>query len=635
MKRKVTNSIRIPLRWLCLVVVVLVHVQVALCNTSTYYYKATATPSPLTPEAAGKVYISKEGTTSPTYQAATVTVTGNTKTIADQAQTTLHLYAQANDDFLFDHWALGSANGTTVSTATSFNPEITYSSESESKPTTFNYYAVFKAQTGLIKVRSANESLGSVTISNSDNKHGDIVTLTAYPDATNGVLFEGWTKDASSPYVSTEIVSMENPLVLEANSETKGTYTAHFSNVAEKVYVRLQNKATGRFISFYGNNLQNGVAKGAVSHTRSMSGESRDDGFKFDNCWKLISETDAQGNPETVFLRAGHAGGSGVTYGADLTAHGISYSSLIHETNTNKYMLTLEKSSTGDTYRIYTEFAFTRNGKTVYMNSYFCDEGTDWLVMKTTQDLSIPSGSDEWYVYALDANTTVGAFGANTKSKYIKGEKYYTTMYADFPYKCLDGVKAYYLKHEKASYNQDLNMVFFTEVPDGKVPANMAVVLECNAVQNDFSSNKAVVNCLLPLLPTGEGVPQENSLVNESEHFLRGYVSVNGSSRDNNKETMYVLSFDKSLGFYHFNNAKMTPNKAYLDTQVALDDYPNSASVTFVFGKDNTENTNKIITHNIFVDDDDAPVFDLIGRQMVGDLPKGIYIRNGKKFVVK
>ena len=619
MKRKVTNSIHIPLRWLGLVVVLLLG-MLDVRATSTFYYKATVTPSPA---GAGKVYINDAPSTNPAYASGSQSKSGSQRTIG-YGETTIYMYAQANDNYIFSKWTDGAGN--TLGTSTSYNATIQYRSTDSGSPTKFDYRAVFLAQQGLIKVRSANESLGSVSNSNPNNEEGDVVTLTAYPDASNGVLFEGWTKDAASPYTSTTVVSTENPLVLTASSATKGTYTAHFSEAAQKVYVRLQNKKTGRFISFYGDN--NG--KGATNHMRTVEGSTRQDGFKFDGCWKLISASEAQGNPETVFLRAGHAGGAGMTYGANLTAHGIQYSGLIHETNTNNYMLTLEKS--GDAYYIYTTFT----GNNATLRSYFCDEGTDWLVMKSTADLDgFDQESAQWYVYALDANTTEGAFGANTKSKYIKGDKYYTTMYADFPYKCLDGVKAYYLKHEESSYNQDLNMVFFTEVPDGKVPANMAVVLECNAVQNDFSSNKAVVNRLLPLLPTGEGVPQENSLVNESEHFLRGYVSVNGSSRDNNKETMYVLSFDKSLGFYHFNNAKMTPNKAYLDTQVALDDYPNSASVTFVFGKDNTENTNKIITHNIFVDDDDAPVFDLIGRQMVGDLPKGIYIRNGKKFVVK
>ena len=138
-----------------------------------------------------------------------------------------------------------------------------------------------------------------------------------------------------------------------------------------------------------------------------------------------------------------------------------------------------------------------------------------------------------------------------------------------------------------------------------------------------------MLNRLVPLTETVAPI------INEGEHFLKGYVSVNGDTRANNKETMYVLSFGKTLGFYLYSKDNMNPNKAYLDTRVALEDYPNSSSVTFAFGRDTEGETNKITTHNVMVDDDYAPVYDLLGRQMVGDLPKGIYIRNGKKFVVK
>jgi hypothetical protein len=613
MKRKVTNSIQISLRWLGLVVVLLLG-MLDVRATSTFYYKATVTPSPA---GAGKVYINDAPSTNPAYASGSQSKSDSQRTIG-YGETTIYMYAQANDNYIFSKWTDGAGN--TLGTSTSYNATIQYRSTDSGSPTTFNYRAVFLAQQGLIKVRSANESLGSVSNSNPNNEEGDVVTLTAYPDASNGVLFEGWTKDAASPYTSTTVVSTENPLVLTASSATKGTYTAHFSEAAQKVYVRLQNKKTGRFISFYGDNK----GKGATNHMRTVEGSTRQDGFKFDGCWKLISASEAQGNPETVFLRAGHAGGAGMTYGANLTAHGIQYSGLIHETNTNNYMLTLEKS--GDAYYIYTTFT----GNNATLRSYFCDEGTDWLVMKSTADLDgFDQESAQWYVYALDANTTEGAFGANTKSKYIKEGKYYTTMYADFPYKCLDGVKAYYLKHEEATYDQELNVVYFTEVEGGKVPANMAVVLECDAVQNDFTTTKTVLNRLVPLTETVAPI------INEGEHFLKGYVSVNGDTRANNKETMYVLSFGKTLGFYLYSKDNMNPNKAYLDTRVALDDYPNSSSVTFAFGRDTEGETNKITTHNVMVDDDYAPVYDLLGRQMVGDLPKGIYIRNGKKFVVK
>ena len=617
MMRNLTLSKR-PLRWLCLVVVMLMVVLTGVHATNNYYYEATVTPSP---QGAGKVYIASSSTNNPSYQSSAQTITGSQFTIG-YGETTLYMYAKANDNYLFSHWAEGSATGAHVGTDgnTTYNASVRYESRSESSPTTFNYYAVFIAQTGVIRVKSADETLGSVGISNPDNVDGEEVTLTAYPDATNGVLFLGWTKDDGTEYVSTD-----NPYVLVANSDTKGTYTAHFSDAAEKVYIRLQNKKTGKFISFYGNNPNPNNSNEFIGATKHFSGNYHD-GFLFDNCWKLISASEAQGNPETVFLRTGHAGGTGVTYGADLASHGIQYSGLIHETNTNKYMLNLEKS--GDVYYIYTVFT----DEDASVRSYFCDDDTGWLVMKSTANQSnYDQERAQWYVYTLDASTKEGALGANTKAKYIKGDKYYTTMYADFAYQCLDGVKAYYLKHEEATYDQDLNMVFFTEVPDGKVPANMAVVLECTDVQNNFTSTKTVLNRLVPLLD--KDAPAQ--IINEGEHFLKGFISVNGSKVSNNKETMYVLSFDKSLGFYLYNKDNMTPNKAYLDTRVALQDYPNAATVTFAFGRDSEGETNKITTHNLMVDDEYAPVYDLLGRQMVGKLPKGIYIRNGQKFVVK
>ena len=55
-----------------------------------------------------------------------------------------------------------------------------------------------------------------------------------------------------------------------------------------------------------------------------------------------------------------------------------------------------EKS--GDVYYIYTTFT----GNNATLRSYFCDEGTDWLVMKSTADLDgFDQESAQWYVYAL------------------------------------------------------------------------------------------------------------------------------------------------------------------------------------------------------------------------------------------
>lgn len=627
MKRKVTTSIYAPLRWLSLVVVMFVCAQWAFANTNTFYYNATATSSP---QAAGKVYISDASTTNPGYQVGShSTGNKNFRFIGNTGYVTLYMYAEPVNEFhLFQNWTY---DGQVISTSPQYSTTVSINPPDQRKY--LNFTANFLDQTGLIRVRSANPGRGSVTISNPDNKDEETVTLTAIPDASNGVLFEGWTKDNGTQFVSTD-----NPYVLVANSNTQGTYVAHFTEPAEKVFVRLQNKKTGRFISFYGDR----GGDGTIAHYRTMSDQSRQDGFDFNKCWKLIPASEAQGNPETVFLFAGQSGGAGITWGADMSAHGKAYTSLIHEEgySTNSHMLRMEKS--GDIYRIFTTFTYSYKPligqtQTVTFNSYFCDEGdqgSGYLMMKSIDDLS--DGSADWYVYALNENTTEGAFGANTKAKFTRDGKYYTTMFTDFPYKCIDGVTAYYLDIDREEFEHELeeHKVHFTVVPEGKVPAYMAVVLECDAIQNDFTSNKTVVNRLVPLT---EDVPQ---IINPSLHFLKGYVSENNSKITNNFSTMYVLSVDdpskeNHLGFYHYSGANMTPNKAYLDTHIDVSNNPNAAQMTFVFGKDNEGNTNKIILHDMMVADEDAPIYDLLGRKITGILPKGIYIRNGKKFIVK
>ena len=438
--------------------------------------------------------------------------------------------------------------------------------------------------------------------------------------------------------------SKANPLVLTANSETKGTYYAYFSDAADNVYIRLRNKKTGRFLSFYGNAT-------ATAHTRNYSNyKNIADGFKFTNSLKMISAADAQGNPSTVFLRSGHPQGSSLTIGADLVAHDVQYANLVNaDATTNKYMLTFERN--GETFRIFTSYTLETNDGSIDLPTYLCDEGGDFAVMKTIQGLSTDEQSKaEWTLYALDEATTEGAFGANTKARFTKegedGETYYyTTMYTDFPYKMLDGVKAYYLVF-KEELTHITDVVIFTQVNGNIVPANMAVILECPAVQNDITQTATVTNRLVPLLPNALGTDQ---IVNPDVNFLKGYVSENGGKRTNNQKRHYVLSvYEGVLGFYHSTAANMTPNKAYLEApdveEKVAEEY--ARKLTFSFGEpeDNAENqeTVGIELSELMVDEDDStPVYNLNGSKVaVGKaaekmLRPGVYVKKGRKFVIK
>lgn len=640
-------------RMLCTLLLLCAGITAAMA-CDTFYYAANAYVSP---SGAGKVYVSSTATSSPTYKESPAQTSGDQWTVS-YGEVNLYFYAQANDGYIFDHWAKGSVNGESVGKSSSYTASgLQFNSKSSRYPTTFNYYAVFLAQNGLIKVKSANDNLGGVGISNPNNQITDTepVTLTANPDVSNGVMFLGWKKNNKGDLIT------DNPLVLTVNEENEGTYWAYFSEPADKVYIRLKNNKTGRFLSFYGTGTGPNKDK-ASDHTRDIVYKQRTytdvkDGFKFDGSFKMIDPTDAQGNPSTVFLRSGLGQGTGVTKGVDFSAHGTAYSKLVGADTSKpdgKYMLTMEGD--GSSVRIYTNYTvsfdagFPYGTQTQVLPTYLCDEGGDYAVMKTIQGISEEEqDAAEWTLYSLDESTTEGAFGANTKAKFKKEGKYYTTMYTDFPYKLLDGVNAYYLV-PNAEYQEITDRVVFDQVEAKNgvtiVPAETAVILECKDVQNDINKTNTVKNRLLPLLPNAPGTGQ---IVNPGENFLKGYISVNGSTVAN-QEKFYVLSANKEgvLGFHPYSKPTMTPNKAYLDVRVSDQTVveAHAKNVTFYFGEpeDNSEDVNPTgieLSDQIVDEDESTPIYNLNGSKVAEGkaaekmLRPGVYVKKGKKFVVK
>lgn len=614
--KKIVYSNRMK-RWLSTMLLSLVCVLPALAygTGSTYYYSATAS---IRPTGTGKVYVATEATDDPAYQSTAQTITGDQYS-AQNARVTFYWYAQANDGYIFKNWVDGSGN--VVSANRNFNQTETITSTTQNSRTSVSYTAVFEQQTGVVKVASSDNSRGVIDISNANNANGDEVTLYAIPDVSNGVTFVGWRKgnDTSLPILSTKL-----EYTLTASTETAGTYYAFFTEPAEQVFVRLMNKKTGRFLSIYG-------TQKASRHTSTLSNQSVHDGFIFTNGLKMLSASDAQGNPTTVFLRSGQPSGVGVTLEANLSAQGASLASDTDDGLIDKkYLVQFNRNTDGQTFRIYTTMSVDDSGTAIDFRSYLCDEGTDWAVMKSVMQYPITDESDLWYVYVLGEEQTEGAFGANTKAKFTKDGKYYTTMYTAFPYQLLDGVKAYYLPADIEHYNEDSHTASFQEVTSGKVPAYTAVILECSDVQN--TSGTAVNNRLMPLT---ESVA---SVVGESANLLKGYVSMNGSTVANDKEFKYVLSSaSDKLGFYHSSKATMSPNKAYLQIpeHAAANEIAQRSSFRFGFDEEEEQTPTAIKVTDMTVSDDaDAPIYDLQGRR-VQHAVKGIYIKNGKKIFVK
>ncbi len=91
----------------------------------------------------------------------------------------------------------------------------------------------------------------------------------------------------------------------------------------------------------------------------------------------------------------------------------------------------------------------------------------------------------------------------------------------------------------------------------------------------------------------------------------------------------YTLANVSGLGFYKFSGTTLAANKAYLPGSAV--DTANSRGLTFSFGDDNTTGISGVAGEAA---ESDAVYYDLQGRRV--DQPtKGLYIRNGKKIVVK
>ena len=595
--------------------------------TSTYYYTAKATA---TPTAGGKVYITNDDNKTPaaTEYGGTKSFNGDAVGSADDgyANVDLYLFAKPEIGYEFDGWydgnnristnlnytATGKATGTWLLRPL-FSPNRN----------TISYTAKFVKIVGRIQAYTTDIARGSVSISNPNNNYGDIVTITATPNFSQGIEFLGWRKNDTGEggFVST---AKTYTLTVTTNE----TYYAYFSNPADVVYFRLKNKETGRYLSVYGNET-------ATTHQTKSGKYTVNDGYTFTNSLKLIAEESAKGNPMTVFKRR-NSGSSPITSDVKVENNVITTDLLIGD---NGHPFTFVQQNDG-TFRVYTTVYSEVEDYDVNLQCCLYDDNGDYVTTKAWELLTDDKekARASWEVYYLTESQTEGAFGAYAKSKYTKDGYYYTTMYAPFPYKLLDGVTAYYLPYEEKSYNEEENVIKFEEIlPGNIVPANKAVVLKCK------NADDPTLNRLLPVTNAdgAEPIPEKQ--------LLNGYTQVwnNGSvNKEPNDETRYILSSKKGiLGFYPYSEEYMNPNKAFLDlpcTLSELDQYlkdPSanaeslSKSVILSFGdEEEDEEPTGINILKTVVDDADAPLFDLQGRR-VKHAKSGIFITNGKKII--
>ena len=108
-----------------------------------------------------------------------------------------------------------------------------------------------------------------------------------------------------------------------------------------------------------------------------------------------------------------------------------------------------------------------------------------------------------------------------------------------------------------------------------------------------------------------------------------GMKTFTDAEYDPTKANFFILGKKNGrVAFYYLSNQELAANKAYYVYEgstsaktltFSFQDTPSAIGMPEVEGADVTN----------------APIFDLAGRRITGEASKGVYIRNGKKFVVR
>lgn len=226
-----------------------------------------------------------------------------------------------------------------------------------------------------------------------------------------------------------------------------------------------------------------------------------------------------------------------------------------------------------------------------------------------------------WFITPISAESD-NFFGVQPTVEY--DGKFYTTMHAAFPYSPYsDGIKSYYVKNH---YN---GMLVLEEIT-GTVPAGTPVLIECST--DSPATNRLTIGGTASKI-------NDNRLAGV---YFNSSVAGHINRTAYDKETMRVLGIcadgtlgfikDESLDFIPANKcyitvAKDSPDEYKIVSQAEYDADVEEISIDDYYGNSNGS----------------ADVYNIHGQlvlrnalpDQINTLPAGIYISNGKKYVVR
>lgn len=497
----------------CLLCCIVAFVLPSWAGGNTYYYKVTATAQPT---GAGKVYVSEFNTEpkSADYEETKVLITSG-KSTQQAASMEFYLFAKPAEGYVFDKWTKADSTTEVSKQKSTSTGMLTSSSKEESNPAEYGYIAYF-AKAGDVYVVSEDETIGTAGIDKPKNTVGEAVTLTAYPDMFSGT-FKAWIKDG-------KVVSTQNPYTFTVDEASKGKYVATFTKID------MQNK--GFYCYVHNVNFKRSLGLMGISD-KNVSTSNR---YLKNSIMLLEDGSDImRSSPAFVLKLTGSPDGFGGLINANLEAQGAASKDIAKKTYTF--------SKHGDHFYI----TGSAGSATAYMVDY-ADAFTQEEHVGKVNHPGLYNGANEndasyhWVVTPISEDSKDFCFGAMPSPKTKdEADKYYTTMYTKFPYRCLDGVKAYVV----SSVDETAHKVVLSEIKSGEVPSGTPVVLEC-------TSTKPAENRLLPLVEEPAAIAETNRL--KGEIWLKDENKTEGEYRTKfDSQTMLVLSNDE-LAFKNVNN---------------------------------------------------------------------------------
>ncbi len=461
-------------------------------SSKTYNFKVTAQA---TPSGQGKVYASEtqQNPNANAYETSH-TVTGSESSTGSAASKTFFVYAQPEEGYTFTHWTRGTKTLESYNRMAEVN--VTSWETTSGKYASYTFIAHF-AKTGEVYATTPDETLGTVQVTPTSNQIGDEVTLTANRNIFKGE-FVAWEKASTG-----EIVSQSPTFTVTASNDTKGEYIARFAEfdmAKTGAFFRIRNNYSQRFVGLLGINQYV-----PFSSPRPIN-----------NALMLADGEEMLSSPAFVILAKGSPTDTENLDYAKLNAQGTSTSEVIDGD------ITIMK------FKGYYTINTTAAGAPLYIND-LRDTKTNLEHFGQVYHPSINNmgyeqyqSQYEWQFIPITRDDKEFAFGAKPSENCVNDGKYYTTMYADFAYELLDGVKAYIVTEADPTTGK----VTMEQIEGNKVPKQTAVILECNSTSTQENR----------LFPITEEVPAIEGNLLKGEIWLK--------DKNASDESAYRKAFD-------------------------------------------------------------------------------------------